>query len=77
MDRNTGLRRTSAITAGLAIVSAAGILAAGAAAHAESTSTTTTTSTTTSTDSSSSSSADSPSLSTGSDDSGQATSGGS
>ena len=85
MDRDKGLRRTTAITGALVAASIAGTLAVGLAAHAsestanvdtgtattdDSGSAATTTTTTTTTE-------DSPSLQSGSDDSGQVTSGGS
>jgi hypothetical protein len=70
MNRDQGLRRTTAITGALVAASLAGTGVVAVAAYAADSSTTPTTSETTNT-------ADSPSLSTGSDDSGQATSGGS
>lgn len=74
MDRDTGMRRTAAITTGLVAASVAGVLAVGVAAHAESTQSTEqvesdeTRSTTDSTY---------PSVTGDSDSGGQATSGGS
>ena len=83
MDRDKGLRRTTAITGALVAASIAGTLAVGLAAHAsESTEVADTTSdgstATTPEDSGSTATTDSPWLQSGSDDdSGQATSGGS
>jgi len=81
MDRDQGLRRTTVITGALIAASLAGTLGVGIAAyaadHAKPSTTTSSSAATSDSSSSSSSSTDSPSLSTGSSDSGQATSGGS
>jgi hypothetical protein len=73
MNRDQGLRRTTAITGALVAASLAGTAVVAVAAHAADRSASSSTATTSDT----SNTADSPSLSTGGDDSGQATSGGS
>ena len=80
MDRDKGLRRTTAITGALAAASIAGTLAVGLAAHASESTTgveSAETGTAPATDESATTQPDSPSLQSGSDDSGQVTSGGS
>jgi hypothetical protein len=72
MNRDKGLRRATAITGALVAASLAGTAVVAVAAHAADTSTSSSTESPTPT-----ATADSPTLSTGSDDSGQATSGGS
>ncbi len=86
MNRDQGLRRTTVLTASLIAAGLAGSIGIGIAAHAADRTTGGTATSSTTTDSSTSSSGSSssgggpgtsPQLSTGSDDSGQATSGGS
>ncbi len=76
MDRDLGLRRTTALTGALVAASLAGTLAVGLAARAAH-STETTTESPATVDSSTGATPDAPSLSGGADGSGQATSGGS